>query len=142
LNRGTSLFLVVVVVVALAVFAFGFGRLGRAANETAVETGTSTLGPDISCAAEVPATCSHANLTSADFIGFNLTGANFTGADLDHAKFNFAYLVDATFNGANVANADFTEANLTGSSFIGSNLQMAVLCNTVLPNGTNSTADC
>jgi uncharacterized protein YjbI with pentapeptide repeats len=130
------------VVVVLLVSVLSLGSSKALPSQSLSNSTTSTFGPDISCAAGVPADCSYADLRFADFIAFNLTGANFTGADLQNAKFNFAYLVNATFTGANLANTDFTDANLTGARVPASSLQMAILCNTVLPDGTNSAADC
>jgi uncharacterized protein YjbI with pentapeptide repeats len=75
------------------------------------------------------------NLTDANLSGAILTGAtltdyaghtNLTGANLTGANLNGAELM-----GANLTDADFTDA--TNANFAG-----AVLCNTVMPNGTLS----
>jgi len=136
------IFLAIVVGVVLLASASNFSLPNPARIETTISSGTSTLGPDISCAAGMPANCSNADLVSADFIGFNLTGANFTGADLQGARFDFAILVGASLDGANLAHAVFTGANLTGAEVEGASLATAVLCNTIMPDGANSTADC
>lgn len=67
-----------------------------------------------------------------------LRNARFRGANLESANFRSADLSGATFQGANLRNASFQDAILDGTSA----LQGAILCDTVMTDGTVEGKDC
>lgn len=74
---------------------------------------------------------SGANLAGADLDGSNLTGAflrgsNLRGTDLRKANLFRADLTDADLSGAILKEADLTRAKMNG----------AILCNTIMPDGS------
>lgn len=110
---------------------------------------TSLNGFDLRSANLENADLSHANLTlfrennrsslwSADLDGALLKGTDLTGADLSFAK-----LRDAEFHNANLHDAVLINTVLTGATGLtDSQLAVAKLCNTTMPNGSESDRDC
>jgi uncharacterized protein YjbI with pentapeptide repeats len=109
----------------------------------------------------------NASLISADLESANLTRADLRWADLtrawlDYARFTNAQLADAylngallkntTFKGADLSRADlrgavishvdFTDANLTGARVDANWNESAVMCRTVMPNGSINNGSC
>jgi|GEM_PF-1731578 len=83
-----------------------------------------------------------ATLALADFGGVAAAGASFAGADLEGAAFDDADLAGANLLGANLRLADFTGADLSGAAYAPGALDDAILCRTLLADGTFSERDC
>jgi uncharacterized protein YjbI with pentapeptide repeats len=67
-----------------------------------------------------------------------LRNASFRGANLENANFRSADLSGATFQGANLRNANLQDAILDGTVA----LQGAILCDTIMTDGTVEGRDC
>ena len=90
---------------------------------------------------------SESNLSGANFSFSNLIMADLTGAFLDSADLTGAFLISATLEQAilreaNLAGSNLSGANLAGANLTDADLTGAVFCNTVLPDGSISNANC
>lgn len=82
-----------------------------------------------------------------DFSESNLSGANFSFSNLFMADLTGAFLISATLEQAilreaNLAGSNLSGANLAGANLTDADLTGAVFCNTVLPDGSISNANC
>jgi len=107
-------------------------------------TGPSNVQPNggSTCAPSSGADCSFADLAYADLGGVDLSRADLTGANLRRANLQFADLENASLRNAILAGANFQNANLLGADLSGTDLSKAFFCNTVMPGGWISDADC
>lgn len=89
---------------------------------------------------------SNVNLAGVNLAGAKLRGANLTGANLADANLSHAYLICANLTRANLSGANLTWAILVGANLENTNLRgstfryvqqnMAVYCNTIMPDGS------
>ncbi|MGH2618874.1 MAG: pentapeptide repeat-containing protein, partial [Thermomicrobiales bacterium] len=84
------------------------------------------------------------NLGKCDFGGSStLQNKDLSGANLGKANLANANASGANFKGANLGGACLVEANLTNATFGNStNISTAVICRTIMPDGTTSNATC
>ena len=100
------------------------------------------------------ASFNNANLRFAILQGSDLKYADLKYANLSNAKLNGANLSRANLSGANLRDADLNEADLSRANLRDANLtnksknlskkqkEQAILCNTIMPDGTVSNRDC
>lgn len=79
----------------------------------------------------------HADLKNAVLLSVDLSGSAFVEADLTNAQ-----LIDSNLTGATVRGAVLARSVLTGATGVDFSTSTAVLCETVLPDGTMSRRDC
>ena len=101
--------------------------------------GGNLWGADFAAATLYLARFDGANLVRARFAEANLRRAGFRDAVLRRAGLVQARLDAADFAGADLTEADFTGAQGTTSAQLAA---AAVLCRTVLPDGTQNDRDC
>ncbi len=119
---------------------------------------TRFLGSRLACANFIEVTAREANFNQAksrraSFSRANLKKANFGSADLREASLNETNLREVNFSNANLSQANFKDAKLNGAKLYKANLtdaqdlthgqlEKALLCQTILPDGTVSNRDC
>ena len=74
------------------------------------------------------------------FIGSQLDSSTFINAILENVDFSYANLSNVDFRGADLKGARFKSANLYKANISTQQLSEAILCNTVMPDGTLHTA--
>jgi uncharacterized protein YjbI with pentapeptide repeats len=89
----------------------------------------------------------HADLTGVDLAWSNLAGASMRNAALSHADLRGAQLGYADLGGANLTRADLrgavlTFANLYGARTLGARFDDAMLCRTIMADGTIANPNC
>jgi uncharacterized protein YjbI with pentapeptide repeats len=136
-KEGIAFALVGVAIIAVSVVVY-VDFIANAGNPT---------GPPLSQSAVCldnppPYDCPYTNLKGADLSGKVLSYSNFTGSDLTGADFDSSDLTNVSLANAIVTNTNFTHANLYGADLSGANINSAILCDTTLPDGTSSNADC
>jgi hypothetical protein len=89
-------------------------------------------GVDLSGANLRSANLSGVDLHLADLSEADLTGANLTGANLNNVSFKDAVLRDV----------DLTDANLSWAYLKGADMEGALLCNTLMPDGSTASDGC
>jgi uncharacterized protein YjbI with pentapeptide repeats len=96
----------------------------------------------------IKANVKNADLGGASIDRADLTGAKLFKANLEGADLNKAILKHVNLSHANLKNADVERADLTGANLIGADvtgirgLDKAILCNTLMPDGTISRRNC
>ncbi len=88
-------------------------------------------------------------MTGVNFGKIDGRGTNFNNANVRGANFGEACLQGATFRGTDVSSTNFDKACLFFADFTGArnlnvsvNFSGALLCGTILPDGTVSNRDC
>jgi hypothetical protein len=84
------------------------------------------------------ATLSGADLESADLFQADLTGADLTSANLMYSDLLDARLVNANLTNANLTRVVLINTDLTGAIITGATIIPTVICNTTMPDGSNS----
>jgi uncharacterized protein YjbI with pentapeptide repeats len=95
----------------LVVIAFGLACAGPTLAFDAGDVAKATLAQE----------CSRCDLTDANLTDANLAGARLMGANL---------------SGANLIGANLDGANLSGANLSSSQMRGAILCNTIMPDGS------
>ena len=121
------------------------GNLSSADLSNANFAGARILRTNLARANLSQANFSGADLSDSDLNSANLRDANASGAFMDHVNLNGADLTRANLSGTELTNADLTGAILTNANLSGArdaNLGSAILCRTLMPDGSQSNRDC
>lgn len=75
-------------------------------------------------------------LEDTDFTGAHFTDARFNNTWIAYTNFTDAHLVGADFTDADINHANFTRANLRDAIITPEQLQTSIICDAILPDGS------